>query len=286
MALLDAAYRDCRTIRAADATLCYRRQGAGPPLLLVHGVPLSLITWRHVLDELSRSFTVIAPDLKGFGRSEKPRGDYTVEAHARTLLALIEALHLDGVTLVASSYGCAPAIHAAVARPDRVARLVLINSVGAMGNRHRAERLLRIAGVTPIVRAALKRTGLRRRLFTARLRRCYADPAGASDELISAYLDLLRDGDGEASFLATLRSFDERQIAARLRDVRQPTLIVWGSEDRVLPIGAGRRLQSRIRGAQLEVLSGCGHLPHEEAPQRFSRLVAAFSAPAAYQPAR
>jgi pimeloyl-ACP methyl ester carboxylesterase len=277
MTMLDAAYQGSRTVDLADCTVCYVRKGKGAPLLLVHGVPLSLLTWRNVIDELARHFTVVAVDLKGFGRSQKPDGDYSAEGQARTLVALVEALGLGAVTLVGSSYGCAPAIYAALARRDLIAQLVLINSVGGLGRRHGVERLLRIAGVTPAVRAVLRRSGLMKRIFTARLRQCYADPSQASSDLVNAYLELLGADDGEASFLATLRDFDEHRLATRLADITQPVLVVWGEQDRVLPIGVGRRLSQRIRRAQFAVLTGCAHFPQEEAPHRFAALVERFA---------
>ena len=274
--MIDIAYADSRTVDLAGSRICYVRKGRGPCLLLVHGVPLSLLTWRDVIDDLARDFTVIAVDLKGFGRSQKPAGDYTAQAHARTLATLIETLHLEAVTLVGSSYGCAPAIYAALTLPDRVAKLVLINSVGGLGTRHGAERLLRIAGVTPLVNVLLRCSGLAKRIFAARLRQCYADPHRASPPLVAVYLDLLHANGGEVSFLATLRQFDERQLAARLADIPQETLIVWGAEDRVLPVSVGRRLHQQIPGARFEVLAGCAHFPHEEAPHRFTALVREF----------
>jgi pimeloyl-ACP methyl ester carboxylesterase len=274
--VLDRAYQGSQMVDVAGCRICYLRKGSGPPLVLVHGVPLSLLTWRHVIDTLSQRFTVVAVDLKGFGRSQKPHGDYSAEAHGRLLAAFVGALDLEAATIVGSSYGCAPAIYAALASPERIARLVLINSVGGLANRHRVERVLRIAGVLPVISRMLGRTGMMRRIFGARLRACYVDPRQLPSDLVEAYLELFDTDRGRTCFLSTLRDFDERRLADHLSDITQRVLVVWGEQDRVLPIDAGHRLSARIRHAQFAALSNCAHFPHEESPSAFAALVDQF----------
>lgn len=223
---------------------------------------------------------MVAFDLRGFGRSQKLEGDYSVQAHSRVIGQVLDALGVSKTSLVASSYGCAPAIQFAIDKKDRVDRLVLINSVGYPGGRHALERLLRIGGVAAMARVALRRTRLGSALFKSRLRQSYATTGALSEQMAETYFELfLRDG-GPKSFLQTLKQFDEAKLAAALPAILQPTLIVWGGRDRILPVANARRIHSDIPGAQLRIFPEAGHLPHEEVPDEFNRLISEFLTPA------
>jgi pimeloyl-ACP methyl ester carboxylesterase len=274
--LIEELYSRTTQLQLPESVVCCLRQGQGPAVTFLHGVPLSLLTWRHNLDVLARDHTVVAFDLKGFGRSQKPPGDYSPEAHACVLGRVIDALRIDKTSLVASSYGCAPAIRFALDQKERVESLVLINSVGYPGGRHSIERLLRIGGVAAMLRFALRHNGLGRVLFMSRLRRSYADGATLSMEVAKGYFQMfLREG-GEERFLLTLRQFDEAALAAAIPAITQPTLIIWGGRDRILPVANARLLQEDIPGAKLHILPNAGHLPHEENPDEVNRLIAEF----------
>jgi pimeloyl-ACP methyl ester carboxylesterase len=275
---IDELYGRATEVPLADGTICCVREGSGPPVTLLHGIPLSLLTWRNNIAALARDHTVIAFDLKGFGRSHKPPGDYSPQAHARALGQLLDALGIGSTSLVASSYGCAPAICFALDNKERVDRLVLINSVGCGGGRHSLERLLRISGVAAMMRLALRHDRFGRALFRSRLKRSYARPTAPLEEVGEAYFDLfLRDG-GQERFLRTLVQFDEAALGNALPRLAQPTLIIWGAQDRVLPVANARRLQQMIPGAQLSILPEAGHLPQEEAPAEVNRLILDFLA--------
>lgn len=278
--MIENLYSRTTDVPLADGTICSLRQGQGPAVTFLHGIPLSLITWRNNLDVLARDHIVTAFDLKGFGRSQKPPGDYSPQAHARVLGQLLDALGIGRTSLVASSYGCAPAIRFALDHKERVDRLVLINSVGYPGGRHSLERLLRIGGVAAMLRFALRHDQLGRALFMSRLKRSYADPEALPKLIANSYYELfLRDG-GQERFLHTLLQFDETAFAKSLPRITQPTLIIWGGRDRVLPVANASRIQRDIPGAQLLVLPEIGHLPHEEAPADVNRAIADFLAAA------
>lgn len=276
--MIDDLYSRTTQVELEDARICCLRQGCGPTVTLLHGIPLSLLTWRNNIAPLARDHAVIAFDLKGFGRSQKPPGDYSPQGHARVLGQLLDALGIRSTSLVASSYGCAPAIRFALANPERVDRLVLINSVGYPGGRHSLERLLRIGGVAAMLRIALRHDRFGRALFLSRLRRSYANPGALPKEVAEACFELfLRDG-AQERFLRTLIEFDEAALASDLPCVKQPALIVWGGRDRVLPVANARRIAQEIPGAQLHILPEAGHLPHEEAPDEVNRLIVDFLA--------
>jgi pimeloyl-ACP methyl ester carboxylesterase len=279
-------YRQSKRLLLPGGAVCYLRTGQGPAVTLLHGIPLSLVTWRNNVASLSERATVIALDLRGFGRSDKPRGDYSPGAHARVLEQVLDVLGLHTTSLVGSSYGCAPALHFALSRPERVERLILINSVGYPAHQHSLERLLRMGLIAALMKTTLRVAPLGRSLFAARLRQCYARPEAVSDAEIDAYYALLRRDGGEASFLTTLRQFDEAELARLLPEITQQTLVIWGERDRVLPVHVGKRLHAALRHSQFEVLPDCGHLPHEEAPERVNALIKAFLQQDVSQPLR
>lgn len=275
-ALLRAAYDDARTAEMGVGPICYVRRGRGKPIVLLHGVPLSLLTWRHNIDALARDAEVIAIDMKGFGRSHKPPGAYSPEAHAEVVAALLEDIGVEGYDIVGSSYGCAVAVAVAVARPDAVRRLVLINSVGFPGGPHALTRMARMTIVGALLARVLRAQAIGRRVLASSLRRSYADPSLATPALVDAYASLIQEGDGLRSFFATLRALDEKVLAARLPQVRQPTLLLWGGQDRVLPAAHATLHLRAISGSVLHLLPECGHLPHEERPGEVNRRIAEF----------
>jgi pimeloyl-ACP methyl ester carboxylesterase len=274
--LIESCYRDSVTRRFAGSAICYVQKGSGSPLLLLHGIPLGLLTWRHNLDALAQHFSVLAIDMKGFGRSDKPAGNYSLGSHRGVILAILNDLGIARASIAGSSYGGAVAIDFAVAHPDRVNKLILINSAGFPCRRHSAERLLRMRLTAALARPVLRMNRLGKFLFRFRLRESYADPRQATPELVDAYYHLLRRCSGEDSYLATLRQFREPEVSRMIPALVQPTLIIWGARDRVLPASNADHFHRQIRGSSLHVLPESGHLPHEESPEHVNRLIGKF----------
>jgi pimeloyl-ACP methyl ester carboxylesterase len=274
--MLETIYQDSAMLPLASATICYVRKGQGAPVLLLHGVPLSLLTWRHNIDYLAKQSTVFAIDMKGYGMSGKPAGSYTPESHASVIGEFLDRLAVPQVSIVGSSYGCAVAIALAQAQPERVDKLVLINSVGYPGGPHSLERLLRIRILAALLRPTLRSTMLGQRIFASGLRKSYTNPRLASRELVEAYFGLLRRDSGDVTFLATLQQFQEAEVARKLAMISQQTLIIWGAEDHVLPATNAQLIHRDIQSSRLEIIPGCGHLPHEEVPEVVNPLIAQF----------
>lgn len=274
--MIEAAYHDAEVLQLASAPICYIQKGQGPAILLLHGVPLSLLTWRHNIDYLARHYTVIAIDMKGYGMSGKPTGSYTPESQARVIGELLNAIGLRKVSIIGSSYGCAVAIAFALAQPKCVDKLVLINSVGYPGGPHSLERLLRIKLLALLLRPTLRTTTLGKFLFMSNLRKSYTNPRLASRELVDAYFDLLRRDSGDIAFLTTLQHFQEQEVARQLAAISHQTLIIWGAQDHVLPVNNAKLIHQSIQSSKLKIIPDCGHLPHEEAPELVNPLIAQF----------
>ncbi|HZG52915.1 MAG TPA: alpha/beta fold hydrolase [Pyrinomonadaceae bacterium] len=249
-----------------------------PALLLIHGFCASNFVWNEALVPLAEAgFRVVAPDLVGFGFSGKPgSGEYTIEAQARILVGLLDALGIERATLVGSSYGGAVAAVCALDAASRVERLVL---VGAVSNDEITRRpMLRLAA-TPVMGELFAPVLLdARRFMKNRLRATYAAENGylLDSVRIAAHQRPLRAAATHRAILRTLRNWSATRIEREAARITQPTLLVWGADDRDVPLRHGRRLHELIALSRLFVFPECGHLPQEERPAEFVSLVAEF----------
>ena len=258
----------------------YQEAGAGtaPPVVLIHGFCASTFVWSDVLLPLAEmGFRVLAVDLVGFGFSAKPRAwDYTIEAQARNVVRLLDALGVGRAALVGSSYGGAVAAACALDFPERVSRLVL---VGAVSNDDvKRQPLLRMAA-SPVVGDLLSPVILDSpRLLRWRMGRVYARANAhlRAPERMEAHHRTLRSSGAHGAVLRTLRRWNAGRILREAPRITQPTLLVWGEDDRDIPLSQGRRLRALLPHARLAVFGRCGHLPQEERPEEFAGLVAGF----------
>jgi pimeloyl-ACP methyl ester carboxylesterase len=260
----------------------YHRAGSGPALLLVHGITSSSRTWRAVMEPLAEGFDVIAPDLPGHGRSDKPRGDYSLGAYASGLRDLLAFLGVDKVTVAGHSLGGGVAMQFAYQFPERLARLILVDS-GGLGEEVslvlRAATLPGAEYVLPLLFGRVPRTA--GRAVGSVLGRLGVEPSANTRGIVEG-LDSLGDADARRAFVHTARSVidpagqrvDARDRLYLSRDV--PTLLVWGEDDRIIPLDHGRRAAELMPHSRLEVFPGAGHFPFNDDPQRFARVVREF----------
>jgi pimeloyl-ACP methyl ester carboxylesterase len=258
--------------------IAYLDEGKGLPLLFLHGIPLAMLTWRFNRKPLASAHRFIAVDMKGYGMSAKPMDGYTLQDHADVIAELIEALDLTGVTLVGNSYGGAVAITLALSHPESIDRLVLINTGGFPSSSHEKEINMRIRIIRIFARLLFDSGTIGRMLFASRLRQAYAQKQLITSDLIDSYYALFRRGSGERALIETLRCFDEAALAQRIPDISQRTLIIWGAKDHIHPVSNASLFLDAIKNARLEILEGCGHLPHEELPHRVNCLIQDFVA--------
>ena len=248
-----------------------------PALVLIHGFASSTLVWSKVFLRLAQAgFHVIAVDMLGFGYSGKPRnGEYTIGGQARLLIGLLDRLGIKRATLVGSSYGGAVAATCALDYPKRVEKLVLIGTVN--NNRPLAYKLMRVFGapvfgdvVSPLLIGS-------RRLLRRRMKRLYDRHAWVLDERrVDARHLPLRASGTQRAIIRTVRRWDAERISRDAHLIRQPTLLLWGENDRDIPLADGERLHEQIPGSRLVVFLNCGHLPHEEYPEAFTKVVADF----------
>jgi pimeloyl-ACP methyl ester carboxylesterase len=264
--------------------IAYRTAGAGPVLVLVHGLARSSDTWDDVLPQLAERHCVIALDLPGHGHSAKPRGDYSLGAHASAVRDLLLALGHDRVAVVGHSFGGGVAMQFAYQFPEWCERLVLVASGGLGREVHPVLRVVAVPGmefVLPLVAAASLRTTVDR--CATALRRLGLR-AGPDLEEIWAALGALGDAEGRRAFFHTIRAVIDaggQRVSAANRlylAAMMPTLIVWGGRDPIIPVEHAREAHGAIAGSRLEVFPDAGHFPHRDDPRRFAAVLREFMA--------
>ena len=273
----------CSELLVHGNAVSYAEAGAdsgGPVVVLIHGIASRAKQWEQVMAQLGETCHVIAPDLLGHGESAKPRGDYSLGAHACGIRDLLAALGHDRVSLVGHSLGGGVALQFAYQFPERVERLALVSS-GGLGREVsvflRAATLPGAELVLPLlasswvrsaaghVGAGLGRVGLR-------------VPPGLAECLVG--VGSLGDPGTRAAFVHTARSVldpagqrvdarDRLYLAADL-----PLFVVWGRKDAIIPVAHGESLAATVPGTRLEVFEQSGHFPHLTEPGRLADVLA------------
>jgi pimeloyl-ACP methyl ester carboxylesterase len=260
----------------------YRTAGAGPVVVLLHGMAGSSHTWKYVSPALAQRYTVVVPDLLGHGQSAKPRGDYSLGAYACGVRDLLVALGHERATVVGQSLGGGIAMQFAYMFPSRIERLVLVGSGGLGREVSPILRLLSAPGsefLLPLVTAPVVRDVAP--WLAGLFRKVGLRPAPAVEEIWRGYASLAEPHTREA-FLHTLRAVvdpsgqrisaaDRLYLASEL-----PTLLVWGDHDPIIPVAHAYAAHESMPGSRLEVFEGAGHFPHCEQPERFVNVFTDF----------
>ena len=255
----------------------YQEKGTGTPLVLLHGYTSSTYTWKEVFEPLAKSFHVIAIDLKGFGFSGKPDGDYTRRAQAALVAHLLEHLNIDKAWLCGSSMGGEVALNVALDNPQRVAGLILIDSLGVQvpGSGSLTPNYLLI----PIIGRLLTALALRSdKLVREGLEKSFYDRNKVTNERVAAYYLPLQTRGGQLAALRARLQFGQFPVEAELGRINVDTLILWGAQDALIPVAAGHKLNALIKRSKLVTFDNCGHLPQEEMPARVVDEVTRFIA--------
>jgi len=251
----------------------YVDEGHGDPALLLHGEPTSSFLWRKIIPQLPGR--VVAPDLIGFGRSDKPEdiGWYSYDRHVDSIARLVQELDLTGLTLVVHDWGGPIGLRVAVEHPERVDRLVLLNT-GIGGGSAPSERWLRFREVVRELGGALD-IG---RLVEA------GTAQGLDDDVRAAYDAPFPTPESKAGALAfpeMVPTEPEHPNTAPMNKVRdalrewdKPALVVWGAEDTILPDGIARAMVELIPGARGPVLlDGASHFLQEDRPDEVADAI-------------
>jgi pimeloyl-ACP methyl ester carboxylesterase len=264
----------------------YVDMGDGPALVFIHGLGASWQSWLENLPELARDHRVVAMDLPGFGYSEMPAEDISIEYYARWCFALLDALGIDEAALVGNSMGGFIAADMAIRQPRRVRSLTVVSAAVFWQDYRRAQPLVGLARLSDayVARALTRSTdsiATRPRLRSWALATAgFRYPHLISPELAHEMVRSARRTDG---FLPALEALVDYPLDEELPKIGCPTLIVWGAHDTLVPVKDAKRLQELIPGARREVFERTGHVAMLERPERFNRLLRDFLA--AHEPA-
>jgi pimeloyl-ACP methyl ester carboxylesterase len=247
--------------------LHYQEKGEGTPLVLIHGYTSLHYTWNDVFEPLSKKFRVIAVDLKGFGFSDKPDGDYTRREQAKLVRGLLDHLKIEKTWLAGSSMGGEVSLNVALQSPERVAGLILIDSAGVKFE-SRSRSSSEAFKIPFLGRAFAALALLSEDTIRDGLRRSYFDRSKITDKTVRMYHLPLTGNNGQRAAALASQQWDFYSIEGGLGKINVPALIIWGAEDEVIPLGTGRKMNSLIKNSELKVYENTGHLPQEEVPQR------------------
>jgi pimeloyl-ACP methyl ester carboxylesterase len=254
--------------------------GSGPPVVFIHGLAGSWQNWLEQLPVFARDHRVITFDLPGFGASEMPTEDITIPGYGRWVDALLDELGVGSAAVVGNSMGGFIGAELAIQFPARVERLVLVSAAGLTIERQRNDRVLamlrtfdkRLAAYTGWVGAKsdtfARRPRPRQLLFGVVARHPELLPA----PLVAEQLH----GSGKPGFVPALDALTNYPIRDRLGEIACPTLIVWGAEDRLVPVRDADDFERLIPNARKVVWEETGHVAMLERPEAFNRLLAAF----------
>jgi pimeloyl-ACP methyl ester carboxylesterase len=283
-----------RMLTLHGTRVAYLDEGAGDVLLLIHGIGGSSDCWRNVVHKLAERHRVIAVDLLGHGQSDKPRGDYSLGAFAVWLRDFLDALHIREVTVVGHSFGGGVALQFAHQHKEYCRRLVLISSGGLGPDLGRLLRMLSLPGAEIALQLLASRPAVE-------VGKALRKRALSSGRDVTRYSETLKgqaalsDRPSRAAFLRTLRSVVDHhgQAVCALDRLRAdlPTLIIFGDEDRCIPVAHAHSVHEAIPGSELHVIPGVGHQPQVQCPDVVARLVGDFanrtrSAPASVRAVR
>ncbi len=249
-----------------------------PPLLLLHGMGLHIGSFRRLAEYLIDSMDLILPDYNGFAHDQGwPAGGIAVPVMARIAVRLVEALGLGCVNIGGSSLGGGISLLAAMLKPALFLRIVVLNPAIFPQPLPRFYRLVSfpilgelVMAITPVDQLVQGVVGIG-----------YADPALADRDLLKIYADTMASCSNRMKLMDTIRHLPRRdadvsRYLAQVSKFAQPTLVVWGEQDRLLATDAGRRLAELLPHGQYAGLPALSHLPHEESPECVARLILKF----------
>jgi pimeloyl-ACP methyl ester carboxylesterase len=261
----EAAPKLDKFVTVYGARIHYVEAGSGAPLILIHGLADDVTIWDSVIPALSAKFRVIAFDQIGFGRSDKPLLNYRVSTFVDFLGGFLAELKIDRASFIGNSLGGWIAAAYALEHPERIERLVLSDAAGyaalAKTMDPRVLSALRLAS-----REDIQYLGA----LTFHDKRFYQDTDAIFKQRVTA-----GDSYTVGQFLDSMLRGDDI-LDNRLRMINRPTLVIWGRDDKLIPLRFGERFHQEIANSRLRIIDNCGHIPQVECPEEFAAAVLQF----------
>ena len=235
-----------------------------PPILLIHGLASSTYTFRRIIPLLQKHFSIIAVDLPGFGKSEKSTSFvYSFQNYAKLMFECIHQLGISKPYIVAHSMGGQIALNMAILAPEKINKLILLSSSGYL---KRAKRLLICSSYLPLFEKCIHYY-IGRKDVRDHLKNVFYNQTLINDEIINEFAKPLAEKGFYKALVRLLRHREGDLLPHQLQEIQTPTLLIWGEEDRVVPIQVGQRLVKDLPDAQLITYKNAGHLITEERPE-------------------
>lgn len=249
--------------------------GEGECIIFINGIAVTYYTWRGVINKLKDKYHIFALDFKGFGKSEKNRGEYSIEIYTEQLNSLIEHYNIAKTTLVGNSLGGRIALNYTLRFPEKINKLVLIDSAGYQKNKKILSFLVK-----------LFRNYLFRKLFELSLHKfivkiiikwAIENEKIIDEEIVETYFKPLNEKGGKEALTSLIKSLSYSDLNYEaIKNIKVPTLIIWGDKDKLLPKSDAYRFHKDLKNSKLVILKDCGHGPQEEYPKRVSEVIENF----------
>src|SRR5436305_11704534 len=267
--------RTKRKIRTFAGDVAYLRKGQGPALLLLHGIPSSSYLWRDVIDPLAATFDVLAPDLLGYGDSDKRLdADLSIAAQARYMVAFMESIGVHQAAVVGHHIGGGIAQLMAADEPQRVARLILVDSV--VDNNWPVADIARLK--EPVWDQIMVNIDLRKGLRKG-LEAGMVSEGRVTDELVDEWTRPFQDLGGRRAYLRAARALNNRDLVSRskhIEEIETPTLIMWGANDKFLEPQWAETLKHKLRDTTVEIIDPGGHFLPLDRPDAVAQAITRF----------
>ena len=267
-----------RVVKAPDVNLSlhYEVYGKGKPVMLLHGFGASGYSFSRIVPALSKHFRLYVLDLKGFGKSPKPLDHrYSVYDQAVLVDRFLKTHHLKDVTFIGHSYGGGVALSLAMMDPERIAKLVLIDSASYAQQLPKLIRWLHMPVLGPtlfyLVPASVE--------VKESYKYAFYDDTKIPEDIVRRYAKNLYMPHARSAYLQTVEQLvpeDIESMAQKYHSIRIPTLIIWGANDIVIRKSKAYRLHKDIPGSKLVIIPRCGHIPHEEKPDEVITILEKF----------
>jgi pimeloyl-ACP methyl ester carboxylesterase len=264
---------------------CYTAGETGSPVILLHGagVDSANISWGEVLGLLAKKHRVFAPDLPGYGKSDKPNVEYSLRFYIDILNQIMDSLHLEKANLIGLSLGGGISLGFTLQYPARVERLVLVGAWGLFSKL--PYHLLSYWYTKSFLNELSYKWASKSRRFVkwTLINSLFGNPNHVSEELIDEIYALLQSPHAGKAFMSFQRSEITRtglrtKLAERLSEIKKRTLLVHGSKDTTVPIKHALEAHEVIKNSEIYVMEGCKHWPQKERPEEFTQVITTFLA--------